>query len=48
MTWRSDDKVIEFGVSSAAQVWLKVKIDGRDGWIHTEEDLAAVGVPQAG
>jgi len=25
-----------------------VRIDGREGWLHTEEDFAAIGVPQAG
>lgn len=28
--------------------WLKVRIDGKEGWIHTQEDFAAIGVPQSG
>ena len=33
-----------------SNVWLKVRIDNSDenlGWIHTEEDFAAVGLPAA-
>lgn len=29
-------------------VWLHVKIDGQEGWIHTEEDFQAVGLQQSG
>lgn len=25
--------------------WLKVRIDGREGWIHTQEDFDALGMP---
>lgn len=49
--WTQDTNAINFGVgggSGAAGVWLHVKIDGRDGWIHSEEDFEAVGLPQAG
>ncbi len=28
--------------------WLHVKIDGQDGWIHTEEDFEAVGLQESG
>ncbi len=28
-----------------SDVWLHVRIDNRDGWIHGEDDLAAVGLP---
>lgn len=28
--------------------WLKVRIDGKEGWIHTQEDFDAVGLLQAG
>ena len=27
-------------------MWFKVRIDGKEGWIHTEEDLQAVGLYQ--
>jgi hypothetical protein len=33
---------------SLSDPWLKVLIDNNDenlGWIHTEEDFAAVGLP---
>ncbi len=32
----------------ADNTWLKVRIDGKEGWIHTQEDFAAVGLPQSG
>jgi hypothetical protein len=38
--------VVEVGV--ADDPWLHVRIDGREGWLHTAEDFAAIGVPQAG
>jgi hypothetical protein len=28
-----------------ADVWLHVRIDNREGWIHGEDDLAAIGLP---
>ncbi len=37
---------VAFGVTG--DVWLKVRIDGKEGWIHTEEDFRAIGLPQAG
>lgn len=44
--WAGDGKAINFKVNG--DVWLKVRIDGKEGWIHSEEDFEAVGVPQAG
>jgi hypothetical protein len=41
-----------FGVSSGgvvdadADLWLKVRIDGREGWMHSEEDFRALGLPE--
>jgi hypothetical protein len=29
-------------------MWLKLRIDGREGWIHTQEDFLAIGLPQSG
>ena len=29
-------------------MWLKVRIDGAEGWIHTAEDFNALGLHQAG
>ena len=26
-------------------VWLHVSIDGQQGWVHGEEDFAAIGLP---
>lgn len=37
-----------FGVAHDTDVWLKVRIDGKEGWIHTEEDFAAIGLPAVG
>lgn len=28
-----------------SDIWLHVRIDNRDGWIHTEPDFAAIGLP---
>jgi len=33
---------IDLGVGP--DIWVKVRIDGKEGWIHTEEDLQAVGL----
>ena len=29
-------------------LWLKVKIDGDTGWIHTAEDFSALGLQRSG
>ena len=29
------------------EMWVKVRIDGKEGWIHTDEDLQAIGLYQA-
>jgi len=42
----SGSEAVEIGV--ADDPWLHVRIDGRDGWLHTQEDFSALGVPQAG
>jgi len=44
--WDEDANGVALSVSG--DVWLKVRIDGKEGWIHTQEDLAAIGLPQAG
>jgi hypothetical protein len=46
MGWREDDKSITFDANG--DMWLKVRIDGVEGWIHSEEDFEAVGLPQSG
>ena len=47
LAWDESREVIVFGADDQ-DPWLKVRIDGREGWIHTQEDFTAVGVPQAG
>jgi hypothetical protein len=46
MAWSEDEKSIAFGVNG--DMWLKLRIDGVEGWIHGEEDFQAVGLPQSG
>jgi len=46
VAWNEDVKAISFSVNG--DVWIKVRIDGREGWIHSQEDFEAVGLPQAG
>ena len=45
-SWQEGNKEVRLGVSE--DVWLKVRIDGVEGWIQTQEDLQAIGLPQAG
>jgi hypothetical protein len=35
-----------FGLADDSDLWLKVRIDGREGWIHSEEDFRALGLPE--
>ena len=35
-----------FGVAADADLWLKVQIDGKEGWMHSEEDFRALGLPE--
>ena len=44
--WTEAPDVINLGVED--DLWLKVRIDGKEGWIHTQEDFDAIGLPQAG
>jgi hypothetical protein len=44
--WSGDATAISFSVSG--DVWIKLRIDGSEGWIHSEEDFEAVGLPQVG
>ena len=46
VAWNEDAKSISFSVNG--DVWLKVRIDGQEGWIHSQEDFDAVGLPEAG
>jgi hypothetical protein len=43
-----DEDANGVGLSVSGDVWLKVRIDGKEGWIHTQEDFLAIGLPQAG
>jgi hypothetical protein len=41
-TWNQQGELVQPVFSG---IWLHVRIDGRDGWIHSEEDFGAVGLP---
>ena len=45
IAWREEENSISFAVNG--DVWIKVRIDGVEGWIHTQEDFDAVGLPQS-
>ena len=47
LAWDETGEAIVFGADDQ-DPWLKVRIDGREGWIHTQEDFTAIGLPQAG
>jgi hypothetical protein len=46
VTWEETKSEINLGVGN--DIWVKVRIDGKEGWIHTEEDLQAIGLYPAG
>jgi hypothetical protein len=46
VTWEEGKGAIQLGVGG--DLWVKVRIDGKEGWIHTNEDLQAIGLYQAG
>jgi hypothetical protein len=46
-SWDDSREVLCFGIDDR-DPWLKVRIDGAEGWIHTQEDFIAIGLPQAG
>jgi hypothetical protein len=35
-------------ISAGEDVWVKIRIDGQEGWIHTPEDLNALGLFASG
>ncbi|MFB3777413.1 MAG: hypothetical protein ACE141_07365 [Bryobacteraceae bacterium] len=39
-----DDRI---ALSVAEDVWLKVRIDGKEGYLHSPEDFEAIGLPEA-
>ena len=46
IVWKENADSVGLGVSD--DVWLKVRIDGKEGSIHTQEDFQAIGLSQAG
>ncbi len=34
------------GVAQNGDLWMKVRIDGKEGWMHSEEDFQALGLPE--
>jgi hypothetical protein len=46
ITWDDARDVISLGVGD--DIWFKARIDGKEGWIHTIEDLNAIGLYQSG
>lgn len=46
VTWEEGKERIGLGVSG--DIWVKVRIDGKEGWIHSDEDLQAIGLYSAG
>lgn len=45
---RMDDQNDSIGLDVGGDIWVQVRIDGRVGWIHTNEDLQAIGLYQSG
>lgn len=45
VAWNDDGKTISFNLEGDA--WIKIRIDGVEGWIHTQEDFDAVGLRQS-
>jgi len=35
-----------FGVAADSDLWLKIRVDGKEGWMHSEEDFRALGLPE--
>ena len=49
VVWQMDANNIFISPEDAfGGTWLKVRIDGQEGWIHSQEDFQAVGLPQSG
>jgi hypothetical protein len=36
------------GADPNDKIWLHIRVDGQDGWIFSQEDFEAVGLPMAG
>ncbi|HSB75104.1 MAG TPA: hypothetical protein VLC12_05595 [Terriglobales bacterium] len=48
VNWSLAQDNVSIDVGGGADLWLHVRIDGQEGWIHTQEDFDAVGLPQSG
>lgn len=46
ITWDEGPEAVNLAVGE--DVWVKVRIDGKEGWIHTPEDRNAIGLFQSG
>lgn len=46
VTWEEGPEAVHLSVGE--DVWVKVRIDGKEGWIHTPEDLNALGLFASG
>jgi hypothetical protein len=44
--WQEDGDQINLGVGG--DLGLRIRIDGKEGWIHSQEDFNAVGLPLSG
>ncbi|HSW50709.1 MAG TPA: hypothetical protein VLH09_11070 [Bryobacteraceae bacterium] len=44
VVWDESDEQIWLGVSEI--VWLRVRVDGKEGWLRDPEDLDAIGLPE--
>jgi hypothetical protein len=40
--------MVQIGIAPHTDAWLQVRVDGKVGWIHSDEDLAAIGLPEPG
>jgi hypothetical protein len=48
VTLEEEDSKSGIHLGVGPDIWVKVRIDGKEGWIHTEEDLQAIGLNRAG
>ncbi|HEY6385239.1 MAG TPA: hypothetical protein VIX91_06105, partial [Candidatus Acidoferrum sp.] len=48
VTVEEEDSKSGIHLGVGPDIWVKVRIDGKEGWIHTDEDLQAVGLVFSG
>jgi len=46
VAWQQDVNSITFSIGEDA--WMRLRIDGVEGWIHSQEDFVAAGLPPSG